>query len=68
MIEKKEKEIKMTKKQKIAMTILFILIFIIGTIFSIKEKSIKIFILVVVFELLLAGRTIFDVFCDWLKK
>lgn len=58
----------MTKKQKIAMTILFILIFIIGTIFSIKEKSIKIFILVVVFELLLAGRTIFDVFCDWLKK
>lgn len=58
----------MTKKQKIAMTILFILIFIVGTIFSIKEKSIQIFILVVIFELLLAGRTIFDVFCDWLKK
>lgn len=58
----------MTKKQKIAMTILFILIFIVGTIFSIKEKSIQIFILVVIFELLLAGRTIFDIFCDWLKK
>lgn len=58
----------MTKKQKIAMTILFILIFIVGTIFSIKEKSIQIFILVVILELLLAGRTIFDVFCDWLKK